>query len=40
MAEALFRRAVCARQEYRIVSAGVETVNGQSPNELSIEAMD
>lgn len=40
MAEALFRRAVCSRQDYRIASAGVETVNGQSPNELSIEAME
>lgn len=40
MAEALFRRAVCARQDYQIASAGVETVHGQSPHEMSIRAMD
>lgn len=40
MAEALFRRAVCARQDYRIASAGVETVFGQSPHESTIKAME
>ena len=40
MAEALFRRAVCGGPEYRIASAGLETVHGQSPHELSIQAME
>ena len=39
MAEGLFRRAVEGRGDYRVLSAGVGAINGQSPSTLAIRAL-
>ncbi|MEW6159660.1 MAG: ribose 5-phosphate isomerase B, partial [Verrucomicrobiota bacterium] len=39
MAEALFRRAVEGRGEYRVLSAGVGTMNGQPASAYSVRAL-
>lgn len=39
MAEALFRRAVTGRGEFRVVSAGIGAVDGQPPTPHSVRAM-
>jgi glycine hydroxymethyltransferase len=39
MAEALFRRAVKGRGEFRVVSAGIGAVDGQPPTSHSVRAM-
>ncbi|HEY1489796.1 MAG TPA: serine hydroxymethyltransferase [Verrucomicrobiae bacterium] len=40
MAEALFRRAVSGRGEFRVLSAGLGAVDGQPPTSHSVRAMD
>ena len=40
MAEALFRRAVSGRGEFRVLSAGLGAVDGQPPTPHSVRAMD
>jgi RpiB/LacA/LacB family sugar-phosphate isomerase len=39
MAEALFRRAVRGRGEFRVLSAGIGAMDGQSPTQHSVTAM-
>jgi RpiB/LacA/LacB family sugar-phosphate isomerase len=39
MAEALFRRTAAGRGEFRVLSAGLGAVDGQSPTEHSVTAM-
>jgi RpiB/LacA/LacB family sugar-phosphate isomerase len=40
MAEALFRRAVSGRGEFRVLSAGLGAMDGQPPTPHSVRAMD
>ena len=40
MAEALFRRAVSGRGDFRVLSAGLGAVDGQPPTPHSVRAMD